>query len=135
MRLVIDANALFSALIKDSLSSDLVFSNRLELIAPEFLLHELKKHRDMLISKTYMSDDQFLRVLDALKRRIKLVNEKESVGFLDCAAGFSPDPSDTPYFAVAILLGIPIWSNDKALKKQNRVKVYNTTELLKELGI
>ena len=42
------------------------------------------------------------------------------------------DEKDTPYIALALKLNCPIWSNDTDLKKQNKVKVYNTKELLEE---
>lgn len=45
----------------------------------------------------------------------------------------SPDPDDKMYFALALKLNIPIWSNDKELKKQKRVKVYTTEELIEEM--
>jgi predicted nucleic acid-binding protein len=43
------------------------------------------------------------------------------------------DEKDTHYVALALKLNCPIWSNDTDLKKQNKVKIYNTKELLEEL--
>lgn len=43
MKLVIDANILFAALFKDSLTAELILSDELQLIAPEFLLEEFAK--------------------------------------------------------------------------------------------
>ena len=40
---------------------------------------------------------------------------------------------DVLYFALALKLKCGIWSNDKKLKEQNKVKVYCTGELLKEI--
>ena len=42
----------------------------------------------------------------------------------------SPDADDTAYIALALHLNCPIWSNDKKLKKQDKVKVITTKELL-----
>ena len=40
------------------------------------------------------------------------------------------DEKDTPFIALALKLGIPIWSNDKDLKeKQNLVSVFTTKEI------
>lgn len=41
------------------------------------------------------------------------------------------DEKDTIYVALALKLNSDIWSNDKHLKMQNKVKTYNTTDLLK----
>jgi len=49
------------------------------------------------------------------------------------AKEISPDPDDVAYLALALHLGCPLWSNDKALKKQTKVKVYSTQELLQRL--
>ena len=35
------------------------------------------------------------------------------------------------YFALALKLNCGIWSNDKKLKNQDKVKVYSTEDLLK----
>ena len=36
------------------------------------------------------------------------------------------------YFALELKLNWGIWSNDKKLKEQNKVKVYSTEDLLKK---
>ncbi|MBI2152065.1 hypothetical protein HYU21_05030 [Candidatus Woesearchaeota archaeon] len=35
------------------------------------------------------------------------------------------------YFALALKLNCALWSNDKKLREQSEVKVYNTYELVK----
>jgi len=49
------------------------------------------------------------------------------------AEKISPDPNDLMYFALALKLKCPIWSNDKELKKQNEVIIYSTEDLTREL--
>ncbi|MCZ7373246.1 MAG: PIN domain-containing protein [Candidatus Methanoperedens sp.] len=58
---------------------------------------------------------------------------KESiVPFLKEALEFSPDKDDSPFLALCLALGIPLWSNDKLLKeKQSFVRVVSTSELFK----
>lgn len=47
MDLVVDANVIFSALIAgQGKTHELLFNNTLQLYAPEFLLEELRKHRE-----------------------------------------------------------------------------------------
>ena len=45
----------------------------------------------------------------------------------------SPHAKDAPFFALALKLDSDIWSNEPRLKRQSRVKVYNTGELRKLL--
>jgi predicted nucleic acid-binding protein len=75
----------------------------------------------------------FNEFLGSVKERISFVGELDD--FADEAKAISPDREDWAYFAAALVADAPIWSNDKALKKQDRVRVYNTAELLKELGL
>ena len=134
MRLVIDANALFSALIKDSTSAELLVSDELELYAPTFIFDELSKYRDVLLRKSQKSPEKFERVLEVFKGRIKMVEEIELSAFMDHAKRISPDTKDVFYFSAALFLNAAIWSNDKALKNQEVIEVYNTEELLKEIS-
>jgi predicted nucleic acid-binding protein len=50
--------------------------------------------------------------------------------FVQEAENITPDPDDMVYFALALRMKCPIWSNDKKLKEQEKVKVYNTHELV-----
>lgn len=130
MDIVIDANVLFAALIKEGASRRLLISDILTLYAPEFLLEEVEKHEELILQKTGKSKDDLQRVLAVLRRRITFVRLSELVSFLDKAKQISPDEKDVAYFALALRLSLPIWSNDAALKlKQDAVKVYSTGEI------
>jgi predicted nucleic acid-binding protein len=128
MRLVIDANILFSILIKEGYASELFF--RHELYAPDYLLSEFSKYEGYLLQKTHRPIDEFGELLDVLSRNITFVGSAEYSSFLDAASGFSPDPFDVKYLALAIMLDCPIWSNDLRLKTgQDKVLVITTAEL------
>ena len=43
-------------------------------------------------------------------------------------------PNDIDFLALALKLKLPVWSNDSHLKKQSKVIVYSTSELLKSLS-
>ena len=51
--------------------------------------------------------------------------------YVEEAEKLTPDPDDMAYFALALKLNCAIWSNDKKLKDQNKIKIYNTHELSK----
>ncbi len=56
---------------------------------------------------------------------------QELTQYFERAEKISPDPGDMIYFALALKFNCAIWSNDKKLKQQNRVKVYHSHELAK----
>jgi len=42
----------------------------------------------------------------------------------------APHLKDVEYFALALRFDFPIWSNEKAFKKQSKVKVFSTKDLI-----
>jgi len=129
MELVIDANILFAALIKEGVTTDLFFKNKL--YAPEFLLEEFAKYTNLVRKKTKRSEEEFELFLRILKRRIEIVPFEEIIPFIDKAKVISPDIKDIAYVALALRLNCAIWSNDKDLKeKQTVAKVYSTVRMI-----
>ena len=55
MNLVIDANILFSALIKAGKTIEILLNPGFNFYAPEFLLEEFQKYRDEILIKTHRS--------------------------------------------------------------------------------
>jgi len=131
MKLVIDANILFSILIKKSKTEDLLYEDIFELYAPQFLFEEFEKYEELILSKTQRTHDDFQQVLIFLKKKISIVPYKTLFSFLDDARKITPDTDDVQYFAVALYLKCPLWSNDKDLKrKQEIILVYTSEDLL-----
>lgn len=134
MDLVVDANVLFSALIKDSFAYNLLFSGSFHLFTPEYIFTELEKHKEEILEKTERTTEEFFRLLETLKRRIVIVPLEELTPYVGEAEKLTPDPEDMAYFALALKLNCAIWSNDKKLKEQDKIKVYSTHELTKISG-
>ena len=63
MELVLDANILFAALIKESHTRHLILNGPMQLYAPEFLLEQMEAHLNTLTSKTGLSHDQLRELL------------------------------------------------------------------------
>lgn len=132
MDFVVDANIIFAALIKENLNYKFFFLKDIHLYSPDFILIEIEKHRELIIEKSEHND--FEDVLEILKRRITLVPSENFKEYLKEAESISPDEADVSYLALALKLKIPILSNDKDLKKQNKVKVYSTQDMLNLLS-
>ena len=73
MDIILDANILFAALIRQSKSRSLLVSDRLCLYAPEFVLEEMEKYQSEILRKTGKSEQEFEHVLNMLKRRISFI--------------------------------------------------------------
>jgi predicted nucleic acid-binding protein len=136
MKLVIDANIFFAALIKEGSTAELLISDKLQLFAPELLFIEFIKYEELILKKTHRSREEFNLFLELLKEQIIIVPKKEIIPFMNKAEKISPDPRDTVYLALAFALKSSIWSNDKRLKQgQNKITVFSTEELLEKTNL
>lgn len=135
MDLVVDANVIFSAAIKDSNTAELMLRDDLHLHAPEYLFEEFGKYKGTILKKTHRSRADFEKFVEVLRDRIRLVPREEFRSEMKKARRLSPDPKDVPYFALALKITGEIWSDDKELKNQDEVSVITTTELHKLLGL
>ena len=131
MKIVIDSNVLFSALIKDALTRRLILEYEDEFLFPQYIFEEMQKHKKRLLKKSKMNEEEFSELLDIILRKVIIIptehlktKEKEAK---DLAQDIDPD--DALFFATALTHNAIIWSDDKALKKQKQVKIINTKEM------
>lgn len=108
MKFVIDANPLFSALIKDSYTVNVIANENVELFAPEFLFDEFLEHKDEILAKTKRTEQELNDLVGDLKGVIRIVPQKEFEPFLEEAKKLTSDEDDVPYLALALKLNIPI---------------------------
>ena len=130
MDLVVDANVLFSVFIKDGVTAELLLDEDLHLFAPEFIIEEFEDHKYDIIRKTTRTEREFNDLYSILKTIITIFPVEEFNQFIQKAEKLSPDPDDVHYFALALKLHCGIWSNDKALKHQNKVLIFNTSDIM-----
>ena len=130
MIFVIDANILFSALIKDSNTAKLLFDENVNLFTPEFIFEEFIKYENFLLEKSSRKRENFIEIMHMLKEVITVIPKEKYSDFIIEAEKISPDQKDAMYFALALKLNCGVWSNDKKLKEQDKVKVYSTKEIL-----
>ena len=129
MDFVVDANIVFATLIQEGKNYKLLFRKEFHLFTPDYIIAEIEKHREEILTKTKRSPAEFEQVLEILKRRITLIPMEKLIPFVEQAETLTPDPDDMAYFALALKLNCSLWSNDKVLKQQSRIKVYNTNEV------
>lgn len=133
--LVVDVNIIMASLIRQSVTAELLVRDDLELFSPDYALDEIIQHRDVILEKTSRSREEFTIFIDILKRRIKWIPQKNWEQFIPVAREICPDMKDIPFFALALALSIPLWSNDKKLKeKQSTIEVIFTHELVAKLA-
>ncbi len=126
MRLVADANVLFSAFLRSGATRRLWLDRRIELFAPRFILAEFEKHFSLLLDRTEVPPENALKFSEKLLSRLKLVEASELALFSDAAKHLTSDEKDEPYVACALAVGA-----DRHLRGP-RIKCWSTEGLLDE---
>lgn len=135
MKATVDANILFSALLRKSITRRIWFNPELELYAPAHLLAEFQKYRCFLLKKFGGSEDEFSGLYLKLLSQVHFIPDDKLKPFLPAAASLSGDPKDLLYLACSLAEDTILWSNDKGFKKQSRIMVLNTEEIVQEIGM
>ena len=133
MELVADTNAIIAAILRPGMSRSLIFYPGFRLYSPQQLVEELENNKDELISKSMVEDEEYPGIVRIVLSNVIIVPESDYRAFKDEAKMISPDWKDCAFFAVALQRNCAIWSNEKRLKKQDRIRIYNTAELLEVL--
>ncbi|MBS3096773.1 hypothetical protein J4480_05015 [Candidatus Woesearchaeota archaeon] len=138
MRLIIDANRVFSVIIGKKLSSaamGIFFSDATDFFTPFRMLAELENNREEIRFKSGFSHEDFDNFISIMKLRIKFMPLEDFMDKISDAKEISPHSKDIEYFALALKSNCAIWSDEKAFKMQSKVKVLTTSELINELGL
>lgn len=133
MQLVIDANILIALLVKPGKPIDLFFDSRLSIFAPALLFEEFEQNKLEILEKSRLGKEEFSWLFDILKHNIIIIPEEDFLMFREKAEDLCPDQKDIVYFALALYLQCPIWSNEKKLKNQRDILIYATHELMRLL--
>ncbi len=135
MELVADVNVVLSSLLTKG-NSFKVFAlndcfNKFNFVAPEFLIKELEKYKEIFLKRSGLPRHEFEEVLEFLLEQITIIPKSEFSEFLPKAKELlSEHIKDSPYVALALKLDCPIFSGDKVLKKLSPVEILSPKEML-----
>ena len=138
MRLVVDANIIFSSLIKDSITRKMILFEDLKLLTPEYFYIELQKHISSIQEKSKLSENSIELLIDVIMSNIDVVPLDEYVKYIPEAFSIMKDidEDDTAFLALAISLNVDgIWSNDPDLSEQTKIKRYTTRDLIEKFKL
>jgi predicted nucleic acid-binding protein len=132
MRLVVDTNIIFSALIRDSVTRHILLHIEAELLTVGFTYSELQKYKMEILKKSQASEEAVEIILQKIMAKINIVDDSLiNLKFKDAYCIMKAiDIKDTPFLAAALATKSDIWSDDKHFEKQNKVKVWKTKDLV-----
>jgi predicted nucleic acid-binding protein len=131
MKIVVDTNIIFSALLKeDNRYARALIKNEddHDFYAVYFTIVELFKHKERIKQFSKLSEEDILEALYELLKYIHIINDniistpswKEAMQLAHDA-----DIKDVPNVALTIELAAQLWTNDNALKKGLKAKGFN----------
>lgn len=116
---VVDANILFSALLRPGHQFRDVLASERRFYVSETLLAEIFRHKEKIVSATRLDQDELaaayhdiLSILELYRERLIPADCWEQARVLCCGV----DPEDTPPVALTLALDGLLWTGDKALK-------------------
>lgn len=123
MRIIVDANIVFSGILKsDGKIGDLLINSGgiFKFISPDFLRIEIHKHHDKLVQISKLTLVQVLESEFQICKSIHFISDEQiSLTNWDLAENlvFDVDKKDVSYIAFSKQFKAKIWSGDKSLIK------------------
>ncbi len=133
MRLLLDTNILISALIKEGIARKIIFHTEIELATINFSEEEINEYKLLIQEKGKINSKELESLLVTIKERLVLVKDELILEKMLEAKEimWAIDPKDTPFIAAALAIDADIWSDDKHFKKQEKIKVWKTSDVYK----
>ena len=132
MRLILDTNVILKALIRDSVVRAILLGSSHEFFVPEHAIDETKKHLRLVAEKSGLSEGETASVLVALLAHVNVIPaDKVASKLREAEATISKiDAGDVPFIAAALSVDCAgIWSDDKHLKRQSRIRIWTTKDV------
>lgn len=102
MKLVVDSNVLFAAVVRRGKSLEVIKSKRVELMSPSFSLDEIREHKLEVMKKTGFTEEELELFIELLKNEITFVPLKQYIKYLEKAMHLSVDSDDVDFFALSL---------------------------------
>jgi len=132
---VIDSNILFGAIISSRRIYFEIIKN-FDLYAPDYVLKEIEKYKELLLVKTKLSKKELNSFLITLFKGITILPSIILDGTSKQKAlelCWDVDEKDSPFVALAIEMNIPLLTNDKKLYNGLKKKNFSNVLLFEEL--
>jgi predicted nucleic acid-binding protein len=131
MKLIPDTNVLVSFFRSNPINEIISKSKslNLQLLIPELAIEELKKNKKDILKYSGLNTKEFEKKLSELITFIKIM-PKESFREFSLQAKELIHDKDIPFFALALKLNCPIWSNEPRFKKQSEVEVLLNKDMI-----
>ena len=132
MIIVVDVNVVISALIRDSITREIISKSRQDFCFPEISLHKIRKYKNMILEKSGLTEAEFQVIIGTLFQFIRLIPTEDLMPHWEKAKKIMEhiDSEDVPFIAAALSqANSVIWSEDTHFDEQDKVSTLKTTDI------
>ena len=133
MNLVIDTNIFIASLLRDGKIRELIVNSPFNLIIPEAIYEEIIEHKEELILKSRLDEEDFNTVSSLISKYVTIIPDTQTKTFKEKAKEIIGhiDKDDIPIIATSLKFNFcPIWTDDSDFKKQDKIKIFTTKEII-----
>lgn len=118
--IIVDTNILFAAMRSaNSRIREILERTDLKFYAPNFLVVEIFKHKEIILNKSNASEAEIYEFLNQLLRKVQFINE-EHLSLANIIYAYKlckdVDEKDSLFVALTLELDGELWTRDEALK-------------------
>lgn len=118
-------------MIKDGITRKILFSDLFEFIAPDFIMSEVEKYKQLIMDRAEINKSEFEYLILIIFERIKVLSKENYSNFLEESRSLIDDKKDAPYIAVYFFSKSEgIWTHDNHFSKLKNVNVFSNIDLL-----
>ena len=138
MKIIVDTNRIIAGLLKDSTCRKILLNENFDFYTPEFLLEEIENHQNMILEKSSLNENTLQIVFELILERIKVVPKSKFYKYYQEGINIigGVDMDDVPFISLALSMSNDgIWSEDKDFRKQKRIRIWSTKELINIINV
>ena len=123
-------------LLRDSVVRELLLHPDFTFYAPDHLLYEIEKHKELFLAKSKLSRPAFDSVLNMLVERVSILSHDDIQRHMGKAREIigKIDPDDATFIACSLAVkNDGIWTEDRDFSRQSKIRIWSTKELLQYL--
>ena len=133
MRLVVDSNIVFAALLRDGVARSLLVEPPFELLCPEWMLVEIRSHREEIARRGRLMPEELDALLSLVSERLEIVRADEYAATMKDAELRirNRDAGDIPFLALALSHRCDgIWTHNTKHFAECGVDLWTTAKVL-----
>jgi predicted nucleic acid-binding protein len=137
VRLVVDSNVVFAALLRAGTTRAILVDPPFRLLAPEWMLVEMRRHRVAIADRAGLSESEFDLLFALVTQGIEIVPLAGYKAFIDEASNRmgGRDPGDAPFLALALATRCDgIWTQNVRHFKEAGLRIWSTEDLISWVG-